>query len=184
VGHTKGYIQVLVVAPDSMLGSSAIVRITSVGRWSVFGEVIETLTQSDAQSSPIKKPSLKGETSPFDSPCGSNSCSREADSCACEGESCGQKVPEEESIASRKDVLLEERSSRYLISWVLKKRRSQVKDRVENGIGLGNVVKQDSRWKGKEWGSVDRALLGGILLSFLTVVAVLVHLGITASARA
>uniref|UniRef100_A0A0E0KQU9 Threonylcarbamoyladenosine tRNA methylthiotransferase n=1 Tax=Oryza punctata TaxID=4537 RepID=A0A0E0KQU9_ORYPU len=41
VGHTKGYIQVLVIAPDSMLGTSADVKITSVGRWSVFGEVIE-----------------------------------------------------------------------------------------------------------------------------------------------
>ncbi|KAL6650593.1 hypothetical protein ACP70R_009518 [Stipagrostis hirtigluma subsp. patula] len=41
VGHTKGYIQVLVIAPDSMLGTSANVKITSVGRWSVFGEVIE-----------------------------------------------------------------------------------------------------------------------------------------------
>ncbi|CAN6241723.1 unnamed protein product [Urochloa humidicola] len=41
VGHTKGYIQVLVIAPDSMLGTSADAKITSVGRWSVFGEVIE-----------------------------------------------------------------------------------------------------------------------------------------------
>ena len=31
----------LVIAPDSLLGTSANVKITSVGRWSVFGYVIE-----------------------------------------------------------------------------------------------------------------------------------------------
>ncbi|KAH0469512.1 hypothetical protein IEQ34_001070 [Dendrobium chrysotoxum] len=45
VGHTKGYVQVLVIAPDNMLGTSTEVKITSVGRWSVFGEVIETSTE-------------------------------------------------------------------------------------------------------------------------------------------
>ncbi|CAN6487070.1 unnamed protein product [Victoria cruziana] len=42
VGHTKGYVQVLVIAPDSMLGTSVDVKITSVGRWSVFGDIIGT----------------------------------------------------------------------------------------------------------------------------------------------
>ncbi|KAK1551662.1 hypothetical protein Q3G72_002233 [Acer saccharum] len=36
VGHTKGYIQVLVIAKEDMLGASALVKITSVGRWSVL----------------------------------------------------------------------------------------------------------------------------------------------------
>ena len=31
----------LVIAPDSLLGTSANVKITSVGRWSVSGDVIE-----------------------------------------------------------------------------------------------------------------------------------------------
>jgi threonylcarbamoyladenosine tRNA methylthiotransferase CDKAL1 len=57
VGHTKGYIQVLVIAPDSMLGTSADVRITSVGRWSVFGEVIEG-------SVAVKEASKKRSTEP------------------------------------------------------------------------------------------------------------------------
>ncbi|MED6136802.1 hypothetical protein PIB30_059175 [Stylosanthes scabra] len=43
VGHTKGYIQVLVIAPDHMLGTSAMVKIPSIGRWLVFREVIEML---------------------------------------------------------------------------------------------------------------------------------------------
>ncbi|XP_020573710.1 threonylcarbamoyladenosine tRNA methylthiotransferase [Phalaenopsis equestris] len=45
VGHTKGYVQVLVIAPETMLGTSAEVKITSVGRWSVFGEFIKSSTE-------------------------------------------------------------------------------------------------------------------------------------------
>ncbi|KAJ6757888.1 RADICAL SAM PROTEINS [Salix koriyanagi] len=56
VGHTKAYVQVLIVAQESMLGTSAIVKITSVGRWSVFGEVIETVNQTNHKS---KVPSRK-----------------------------------------------------------------------------------------------------------------------------
>ncbi|KAF2297370.1 hypothetical protein GH714_022003 [Hevea brasiliensis] len=59
VGHTKAYVQVLVVAPESMLGASAIVKITSVGRWSVFGEVIQTLNQMDGKTVSAEK--LPGE---------------------------------------------------------------------------------------------------------------------------
>lgn len=40
VGHTKSYVQVLVMAPDSMLGTSVDVKVASVGRWSVFGNII------------------------------------------------------------------------------------------------------------------------------------------------
>lgn len=43
--EVKGYIQVLVVGPDTILGTSGIMVITSVGRWSAFGEVIETIPQ-------------------------------------------------------------------------------------------------------------------------------------------
>ncbi|XP_078434444.1 methylthiotransferase [Wolffia australiana] len=42
VGHTKGYVQVLVIAPANKLGTSAEARIVSVGRWSVFGEILES----------------------------------------------------------------------------------------------------------------------------------------------
>lgn len=42
VGHTKSYVQVLIMAPDSMLGTSVDVKITSVGRWSVFGDIVST----------------------------------------------------------------------------------------------------------------------------------------------
>jgi len=42
VGHTKSYVQVLIMAPDSMLGTSVEVKITSVSRWSVFGDIVST----------------------------------------------------------------------------------------------------------------------------------------------
>eukprot|EP01018_Ginkgo_biloba_P012060 Gb_19405 [translate_table: standard] len=42
VGHTKSYVQVLLMALDSMLGTSVDVKIASVGRWSVFGDIVGT----------------------------------------------------------------------------------------------------------------------------------------------
>uniref|UniRef100_M4DHV9 Threonylcarbamoyladenosine tRNA methylthiotransferase n=1 Tax=Brassica campestris TaxID=3711 RepID=M4DHV9_BRACM len=77
VGHTKGYIQVLVSGPESMLGTSAIARITSVGRWSVFGEVIETLASTNVVTQ------VREETKPA---CTSDVSTCET--CACSAESC------------------------------------------------------------------------------------------------
>ncbi|KAG2321730.1 hypothetical protein Bca52824_014943 [Brassica carinata] len=79
VGHTKGYIQVLVSGPESMLGTSAIARITSVGRWSVFGEVIETLSSTNVVTR------VREETKP---PCTSDASTCET--CNCSAESCGE----------------------------------------------------------------------------------------------
>uniref|UniRef100_M8AI69 Threonylcarbamoyladenosine tRNA methylthiotransferase n=1 Tax=Aegilops tauschii TaxID=37682 RepID=M8AI69_AEGTA len=84
VGHTKGYIQVLVIAPDSMLGTSADAKITSVGRWSLFGEVIEgtvaikeaALEQNSAEVQVKNSPNRVEEAA-----CSTNTC----DSCACSG---------------------------------------------------------------------------------------------------
>ncbi|KAJ3675206.1 hypothetical protein LUZ60_004248 [Juncus effusus] len=57
VGHTKGYIQVLVIAPESFLGCSINVKITSVGRWSVFGEVLDEppITEVKKQAQNVTK---------------------------------------------------------------------------------------------------------------------------------
>ncbi|KAG6425183.1 hypothetical protein SASPL_115609 [Salvia splendens] len=77
VGHTKGYIQVLVAGSASMLGTSAMVKITSVGRWSVFGEVLEILTTNVTtrvnQNKEILTCSNLNETC----------CSKESETCAC-----------------------------------------------------------------------------------------------------
>eukprot|EP00252_Welwitschia_mirabilis_P015172 TRINITY_DN3338_c0_g1_i1.p1 TRINITY_DN3338_c0_g1~~TRINITY_DN3338_c0_g1_i1.p1 ORF type:complete len:632 (-),score=110.26 TRINITY_DN3338_c0_g1_i1:33-1928(-) len=43
VGHTKSYVQVLIKAPNTLLGNSVEVKITSSGRWSVFGDITSSL---------------------------------------------------------------------------------------------------------------------------------------------
>lgn len=44
VGHTKNYSQVLVEPVEGLLGSSAMVKVVSAGRWSVLGEVVSVVT--------------------------------------------------------------------------------------------------------------------------------------------
>uniref|UniRef100_A0A0A9EX89 Threonylcarbamoyladenosine tRNA methylthiotransferase n=1 Tax=Arundo donax TaxID=35708 RepID=A0A0A9EX89_ARUDO len=82
VGHTKGYIQVLVIAPDSMLGTSADVKITSVGRWSVFGEVIEgSVVVKEAPQQTRSEPQKECRQNQVEEPscCATDSCG----ACAC-----------------------------------------------------------------------------------------------------
>ncbi|GJN02903.1 hypothetical protein PR202_ga20294 [Eleusine coracana subsp. coracana] len=82
VGHTKGYIQVLVIAPDSMLGASADVKITSVGRWSVFGKVIEgsvAVKEASKKTNTELQNEGRGNKVEEASCCATDSCG----SCAC-----------------------------------------------------------------------------------------------------
>ncbi|XP_021288193.1 threonylcarbamoyladenosine tRNA methylthiotransferase [Herrania umbratica] len=173
VGHTKGYVQVLVIAPESMLGTSAIVKITSVGRWSVFGEVIETLTQVNLKMAP-EKVCNQEKCSPRFNQFDSCACSKEPEPCSCGPNSCGGQTLLEECTVSSNDSWMEDRSSKNLIGWLLRKRRNHEHKKVENGIALGLRKKQD--WALGGWGIVDRALLVGILVSFLMIVAVIIHL--------
>ncbi|EPS57694.1 hypothetical protein M569_17123, partial [Genlisea aurea] len=62
VGHTKGYVQVLVEGPETMLGKSVEAKITSIGRWSVFGEVV-VIEQVVSTKSETKKTVENGEGS-------------------------------------------------------------------------------------------------------------------------
>lgn len=89
VGHTKGYIQVLVTAPDSMLGTSADAKITSVGRWSVFGVVVEgsvavieapKQTSAELQEEHVQNQVEEAGCCATDS-CGACACSSEAQPC-------------------------------------------------------------------------------------------------------
>ncbi|KAI4324184.1 hypothetical protein L6164_023741 [Bauhinia variegata] len=54
VGHTKGFIQVLVAAPDSMLGTSVLVKITPVGRWLVDAETSKNLVLRDMKAAAVR----------------------------------------------------------------------------------------------------------------------------------
>jgi len=179
VGHTKGYVQVLVIAPESMLGTSAIVKITSVGRWSVFGEVIETINHMNVKSASRKDISSQDKCSPCSDP-NECACTREPEACAsCGPESCGGQTTSEESAPSRNPTFPEDPNSRNLIGWLLRKRKNHVHKRVEGEIASGSKEKQEwARGSMGEWGVVDKALLGGMLVSFLTIMALLIHLGV------
>ncbi|XP_050125036.1 uncharacterized protein LOC126602249 isoform X2 [Malus sylvestris] len=178
VGHTKGYVQVLVAAPESMLGTSAIAKITSVGRWSVFGEVIETIPHINDKTASTNETRSQEKCFPGANNCETCACSTEPETCACGPESCGGQATSGECAVMKNVVLLEDRNNRNLLGWLLRKRKNQVEKRVENEIGLGSQKKQEqAQGRLGEWGFVDRALLGGMLVSFLTIVTLLVHLG-------
>ncbi|XP_042992928.1 threonylcarbamoyladenosine tRNA methylthiotransferase isoform X1 [Carya illinoinensis] len=179
VGHTKGYVQVLVVAPESMLGVSAIVKITSVGRWSVFGEVMETINHKNHKSV-SRKDTGEDKFSPCSNACESYECTREPEPCACCGpESCVGQTPLEESAASRNSMFPEDLNSRYLIGWLLRKRKNHANKRVEGEIASGSKRKQEwTQGSIGEWSVVDKALLGGMLASFFAIMALLILLGI------
>ncbi|KAK8677495.1 hypothetical protein V6N13_143029 [Hibiscus sabdariffa] len=173
VGHTKGYVQVLVIAPESNLGTSAMVKITSMGRWSVFGEVIETLTQVNMKTAP-ETVANQEKLSPCSNQYESCACSKDPEPCSCGPDICGGQIELEEYAVSKNDNLMENRGRKYPIHWLLRKRRNHEHKKVENDIALGVKNKQD--WAMGGWGMVDSALLVGIFFSILMIVAVIMHL--------
>ena len=178
--------QVLVVAPDSSLGTSAIVKITSVGRWSVFGEVIETVEEDvNHKKAPSMEASNQDEKcSPCAESCGTCTSSVVQETCACGTGGCGGTTMEEESVAPTQTVSQEDRSSRNMIGWLLRKRKNHVQRTAESEITSG-FQKQELAGESKKssWNLVDRVLLGGMLVSFLTIIALLVHLGLRIAAN-
>ncbi|CAA3019831.1 threonylcarbamoyladenosine tRNA methylthiotransferase [Olea europaea subsp. europaea] len=172
VGHTKGYIQVLVLGQESMLGTSAIVKIMSVGRWSVFGEVIEILNRGSASSE--SRANINSPRSNLDGTC---ACSKEPEPCACElKSSCGHT---EEKIVSvlRNVPTPSEYSSQNLIGWLLRKRKNSFHKRMENEAVLEYDENPGTSHHGCNWGPADKALFGGILVSLLTIIASFLYLG-------
>ncbi|KAB1204815.1 Threonylcarbamoyladenosine tRNA methylthiotransferase [Morella rubra] len=133
VGHTKGYVQVLVVAPESMLGTSAIVKITTVGRWSVFGEVLQTINHvNDKSASGNVMSRLDKKCPPMSNHCESDVCTRESESCACCGpESCRSQTALEESAGTGNTMFPEDLNSRHPIGWFLRNRKNHGKKRVK-----------------------------------------------------
>ncbi|XP_073315595.1 uncharacterized protein [Primulina huaijiensis] len=164
VGHTKGYIQVLVVGPGSMLGSSAMVKITSVGRWSVVGDVIEILTEQ-AHS--------RENLSNRDSKCSNDSdtcCSKDSETCACGlASSCGQTQEGTISVSMND----QKPRSQNLIGWLLRKRKNNSQKEMENEV----VLKFEEKQRTSEWAFVDSALLGVMLTSLLIAIAICLYLG-------
>ncbi|KAG6508055.1 hypothetical protein ZIOFF_033410 [Zingiber officinale] len=133
VGHTKEYIQVLVIAPESMLGTSVDAKITSVGRWSVFGEITETpVFVEDAAH--LGRPLAGSSIS-----CVNCECSEDPMPCQCLGEnSCGQQISSTEHEGHTKTAMNGSHSEITFIastkSMPLRKRRPQGES---NEINLG-----------------------------------------------
>ncbi|OVA11473.1 TRAM domain [Macleaya cordata] len=186
VGHTKGYIQVLVIAPETMLGTSTDVKITSVGRWSVFGEMIETPSDMKEKtisherkpipdkSLPCSDKSIPNKCLPCSDMDESCACSREPEPCACAVQSCREKNVVDESTTK-----MEDRNRKNLIGWLLRKRRVlHGQERTETGDALESKEKQNTA-KGSiiKSSTIDGALLIAMLISFLTILGLLVLVG-------
>ncbi|PPR83246.1 hypothetical protein GOBAR_AA37466 [Gossypium barbadense] len=164
---------VLIVAPETILGTSAIVKITSVGRWSVFGEVLESLPQVNVKMAPDKVSNQEKH-----SPCSNQyeccACSKEPEPCSCGPDICGGQIKLDKCTVSKNDSPMENRASKNPIHWFIRKRRNHAQKKLENDIALGLENEQD--WAPGGWGFVDRALLVGIFVSFFMIVAVIMHL--------
>ena len=155
----------------SMLGTSAMVKITSVGRWSVFGEVLEILTTNVttrvSQNKEILTCSNLNETC----------CSKESETCACGLTSSCKHTDDVKTIPfTPNGKEPDEARSQDLVGWLLRKRK--------NNSPLNNeteALESDEKPRSKdgvhEWVIVDKALLCGILLSFFTIVSVMLYLG-------
>ncbi|CAH1443018.1 unnamed protein product [Lactuca virosa] len=170
VGHTKGYVQVLVVGPESLLGSSAIVKITSVGRWSVFGDVIKILDES--QGVVKKDTSNKENCSPSTSP-GFD----QEDACACseakpESCACGSNGCDIAAIAN--DSYPEAQKAQNIPSLLSRRKLSLTTVETEDN---GNQKVAMSKMQHRDWGVVDKLLVGGIFMSLLTMVALILYVG-------
>uniref|UniRef100_A0A0D9W544 Threonylcarbamoyladenosine tRNA methylthiotransferase n=1 Tax=Leersia perrieri TaxID=77586 RepID=A0A0D9W544_9ORYZ len=175
VGHTKGYIQVLVIAPDSMLGTSADVKITSVGRWSVFGEVIEgsvaakethkqnhTELQEEYRPSQVEEATCCGTDS-----CGACACSDVAHQCSPGPQRSEDPMPQHCGDASHQEVV-QSKLMRRNVEGTVKSSESDT-TKVIGKIQNLNVAT-------RRLPKVDTILWGGLAVSFATTVALIVLL--------
>lgn len=99
VGHTKSYVQVLLPDTMGLLGSSVDVKVTSVGRWSVMGEVLGPVIQpAKGLNGTSNGPSQKCESDLRDNLDAENCCpNQEGGPCSCSGIN---GVSEEKSCAT------------------------------------------------------------------------------------
>lgn len=191
VGHTKGYIQVLVVALESLLGTSTDVKITSVGRWSVFGEVIENpepVKEEIRQRGPMAKASPAQDSS-CDCMCSveSTCCSAMAQNCGqscCAGDEANDNVIMDGSRAGNQasdDNIMDgsktgKQRSRTLVNSIqslLLRRRIQASEKRSDEQEVQSIVQQETKI-GSSLATLDWLLMGGMFTSFIVIVALLV----------
>uniref|UniRef100_A0A1D1YPZ1 Threonylcarbamoyladenosine tRNA methylthiotransferase n=1 Tax=Anthurium amnicola TaxID=1678845 RepID=A0A1D1YPZ1_9ARAE len=177
VGHTKGYVQVLVIAPESMLGTSADVKITSIGRWSVFGEIIEPPAVI-VEEEPLPNKSSSSQSSSCQEECDGCVRSIETETCCAPKDQGGQDaiIPHEDTknaILGRPSTT-SPRVTGFMGSFhslLLRKRKIQGPGRTD-AHALESVGKLRKDARGVKFVTVDRILIGGIFLSLLTTVCI------------
>ncbi|XP_073003335.1 uncharacterized protein [Typha latifolia] len=180
VGHTKGYIQVLMIAPESILGTSTNVKITSVGRWSVFGELLEDPDQ-------VKENTVRGysilESSSCAGSCDDCACSRDLEHSQCAVENCEQQSSDtnnaETLLIMDRSTTTKQRGSNFLTtvqSMLLRKRKLQGPEKASAGNAIRLIENQESNTITGKLGTIDWILLTGMLVSFLTTAALLMLL--------
>ncbi|XP_024972388.1 threonylcarbamoyladenosine tRNA methylthiotransferase isoform X1 [Cynara cardunculus var. scolymus] len=169
VGHTKGYVQVLVVGPESLLGSSAMIKITSVGRWSVFGDIIQILDDRSGVTSPSDKKDTNNKAKCVEDTCGCSLAKPEP--CACESDACepngccniaeNDSYPEVENGRNLGGLLLRKKPLRPMV---------ELEDNGNHKLAVSNV-------RDRDWGLLDNVLVGGIFMSLLTIVVLVLYVG-------
>ncbi|PKU81980.1 CDK5RAP1-like protein [Dendrobium catenatum] len=161
VGHTKGYVQVLVIAPDNMLGTSKEVKITSVGRWSVFGEVIETSTEVKAH---------RGAESACDNLC---PCSSESECNSTNLKKCAEIASITHKEASADNVSSSSKNGR-LRTFISSIKPVLLRRRFKGSEGNQSIqkIEDTKRFVGSNLSMVDGMLVGGLIVSLLTIILV------------
>lgn len=140
-----------------MLGTSAMARITSVGRWSVFGDVIETLSSANVEKH------AREEKKP---PCSSDSITCE--NCTCSAESCGEDKSGEACNISG-NISIQDQSMRGFLGWFMRKRNYKTEVKPKN-------EEEEKQELATHWGLIDKALVCGAFISSLTIVVLLISI--------
>lgn len=139
----------LVTGPESMLGTSAMARITTVGRWSVFGEVIETF------SSAKRETHAREETKPACSSDVTTTC----ETCDSSAESCGDKEKSGEACNISGNISRQDQNMREL-----KKEEKEMMQELKPRSSIAN------------WGFIDKALVCGVFVSSLTILVLFISI--------
>ncbi|KAG0470972.1 hypothetical protein HPP92_015518 [Vanilla planifolia] len=185
VGHTKGYVQVLIVAPQSFIGTSTEVKITSVGRWSVFGEVIKVPKEVEGKVCQLNSTAAH---SPASITCSTKSGSHKTAfvlcDCSSDLECCSKTIETSKDKADNKHkeaagpctgINGRERTLISYISSVLQKRRVNGPDRDNRDAiwKFKNTKEVPNRSIRVDLNTLDKVLLGGVIVSSVVIFVVL-----------
>lgn len=170
----------LVIAPDSMLGTSANVKIRSVGRWSVFGEVIEgsiVVKEAPKQNHTELQEEYKPNQVEEAICCATDSCG--ACACSSSAQRCGPQRSEDPSNAPQTcgdithQVAIQSTLVRRNVEGTVKTRESITARPVGKDQQV-NVVTRRAL-------NIDMILWGGLAVSFALLVLITYKISSTSS---